>query len=334
MKFIIEANIPYIKGIFEPYAEVEYLAPEAFNNEAIKDADAIIVRTRTHCNAELLENTKCKFVGTATIGTDHIDLDWCKNNGVTVINAPGCNAPAVAQYVISTVGRLMKIKGVSNPADITIGIVGVGHVGTIISHWAKAIGFKVLENDPPRQRAEGGNFVSLATIAKEADVITFHTPFTKEGIDKTLHLCDENFINSLQRSPLLINSSRGPVIDNNALENAMRNGKIEYIALDCWEGEPNINSYLLEKAYVATPHIAGYSSEGKQRATDMMIEAVAKHFDLPLKVDKVDMGNNSTPSLNKVIDSYDPQIDTSALKKNPENFEALRNHYNLRHEVQ
>ena len=332
MKLVIEANIPYIRGIFEPFGEVAYLAPDAITPEAVKDADGLIVRTRTKCNAALLEGSKCRFVGTATIGTDHIDKEYCKRAGITTVSAPGCNAPAVAQYVIATAGRWAEEKGL-NPADLTLGIVGVGHVGSIISRWAKANGFRVLECDPPRQRAEKGEFVSLQTVAEEADIITFHTPLNKTGEDATFHLGNGEFFRSLKRCKLIINSARGPVFDTEALVAAMQtNPDFPDVTIDCWEGEPNINRYLLEHTYTATPHIAGYSSEGKHRATDMMVAAAAKFFNLPLQLKPVDMGLSYTPSLQCVMDSYNPHEDTKNLRNAPSDFEALRNHYNLRPE--
>ena len=333
MKFVIEANIPYIRGIFESYATVEYVAPADFNADIIKDADAIIVRTRTHCTESLLAGSKCQFIGTATIGTDHIDLDWCARNEIHVENAPGCNAPAVAQYVLSTIGHWMRSEGITSPSGLTLGIVGVGHVGSIIEHWAREFGFKLLLCDPPRANNGESRFVDIGTIAQQADIITFHTPLTKEGKYATYHLCDSAFINSLAHCKLLINSARGGIVDNVALAEAMKYGTIKNVAIDCWEGEPNINSYILENAFTATPHIAGYSSDGKHRATDMMIDAVTRYFKLPIELKHIDMGNIKIPTFERVIESYNPGIDTKALRANPKSFEALRNHYDLRPEA-
>ena len=332
MKLVIEANIPYIRGIFEPFGTVEYLAPDAIIPEAVKDADGLIVRTRTKCNKALLDGSKCRFVGTATIGTDHIDLEYCKNAGITTVSAPGCNAPAVAQYVLATVGRWAAEKGV-NQAEQTLGIVGVGHVGSIISRWAKDNGIKVLECDPPRQRRENSDFVSLQTVAENADIITFHTPLNKSGEDATFHLGNGEFFKSLKHCKLVINSARGPIFDTEALVVAMQENKnFPDVTIDCWEGEPDINKYLLAHTYTATPHIAGYSSEGKHRATDMMVAAVAKFFNLPLELKPVDMRLSKVPTLERIMESYNPHTDTKNLRNAPSDFEALRNHYNLRPE--
>lgn len=350
MKIVIEANIPYIRGIFEPYATVEYLAAGDIDARAVADADALLVRTRTRCDASLLDDSRCRFVGTATIGTDHIDLDYCRHRGITVVSAPGCNAPAVAQYVLATIGQWCAANGLTHrllDGRITLGIVGVGHVGSIIARQAHKMGIKVLECDPPRKRAEGGHFVDFATIAALSDIITFHTPLTASGRDATLHMADAQAIAQMSRCRLLINSSRGPVVDNAALADALSAGSFDAdIAIDCWEGEPYIDSRLLDRAFVATPHIAGYSSQGKHRATDMMVAAVAAHFGLPLEVKPVDMGNDTSPSLEQVMQSYNPLVDTAAMRQAmaqryadgsishqaAKAFETLRNTYNLRNE--
>ncbi len=334
-KFIIENHIPYIKGILEPFANVEYLPNDEITPNAVADADALIVRTRTRCNSSLLSGSRCSFIASATIGTDHIDLDYCRRQGITVCNAPGCNAPAVAQYVIASIGNLLRLKGYA-PEGLTLGIVGVGHVGSIVERWAKETGLKVVLNDPPRQRNETDfEGVALDTIAREADIITFHTPLTQTGIDATFHLCDESFINSLHKCKLLINSARGEIVDNEALISGLENKKIEEVAIDCWENEPRINLTLLKKAFVATPHIAGYSIEGKQRATAMVLEAVKRHFELDITIPSIAAPEKGATgiSFQKVMDSYNPLDDTRKLKENPDMFERLRNNYDLRHEI-
>lgn len=338
MKIIIEANIPFIKGVLEPVAQTEYLSSDMITPEAVKDTDAILVRTRTECNEYLLKNSKCKFIGTATIGTDHIDQSFCKNAGISVYSAPGCNAPAVAQYVISSIGYWMREKRMHPDSinTLTIGIVGVGNVGSIVARWAELLGMKVLLNDPPKERATGSNkYVSLETIQQQADIITFHTPLIKNGIDKTVHICDNNFINSTAKKPFIINSARGAVADNNALLNGLATGKIGGLAIDCWENEPDINNDLLNKAIIATPHIAGYSLEGKMRATSMILEALKKHFNLNILIPEIDKPATGAKdiTLEDVMKSYNPLTDSDDLKKNPRKFEYLRNHYNYRKEV-
>ena len=237
LKLAVERNVPFIAGLLEPYADVTYLAADEFTPATVKNVDGIIVRTRTRCDAALLSGSRCRFVGTATIGTDHIDKDWCAANGIAVVNAPGCNAPAVAQYVFASIMQLA-----NRPlSQYTIGIVGVGHVGSIVERWARGLGMKVLICDPPRQRAEGGdNWATLGDISNKADIITFHTPLTKDGEDATYHLADETFFAGLRRAPILINSARGPITDTAALINASATGLVSAADVPSWEGEPAI----------------------------------------------------------------------------------------------
>ncbi len=312
MRILIESHIPFIRGIAEQAGhQVEYLDPEEFTPERVKNADALIVRTRTKCNATLLEGSKVRKIATATIGTDHIDLDYCRSRGIEVFNAPGCNAPGVAQYVLSTISRL-------KPDCQCVGIVGVGHVGSIVERWARAIGLKVMLCDPPRAAKEGPEgFVSLEEIARSCDVITFHVPL--DG--STRHMIDAEFLRHAAPDALIINASRGAVADTEALIHAPQT-----LAIDCWEGEPQINRQLLRKAAVATPHIAGYSLEGKQRATAMALQALLP--ELSLEMPPV----AEAPTLTAIAQSYDPMKDTEALKRNPSNFEDLRNQYDYRPE--
>lgn len=332
MKIIVEKNIPYIKGLLESFGEVHYLPASAIDKEAVRDADALFVRTRTVCNECLLGGSKVKFIATATIGTDHIDLNYCRRSGIAVFNAPGCNAPAVAQYVFSVIAHTvgLDVKGK------TLGVVGVGNVGKIIERWGALLGMKVLRCDPPRQRVEGGDFVNLKTIAAEADIITFHTPLNMIGEDKTYHLADKKFFESLKKCELLINSSRGEVVDNQALIEAIKEGKMKYSAIDCWENEPNISEELLDLVDIATPHIAGYSSEGKSRATAMALAAFEQHFGVSVtgKPEVIAPAEGAdVTGMQQIADSYNPFIDTENLKKSPYEFEALRNNYDLRKEV-
>lgn len=328
MKFIVEQNIPFIKGLLEPYGEVEYLANEDITPDTVRDADCLVVRTRTKCNAALLDGSKVSLIATATIGTDHIDLDYCRNRGIEVANAAGCNAPAVAQYVFASLLALS-----NRPlSQYVIGIVGVGHVGKIVEQWARQLDMTVLLNDPPRQAAEGGvQWSTLEEIAEKADIITFHTPLDAT----TQHLANSKFFASLRRAPIVINAARGPVVDNVALVDALKAGHVHHAVIDCWEGEPKISSELLEAAVVATPHIAGYSFEGKVRGTRMSLDAISRHFGLPQIEMEQHVPAGASPSVNPnaILRSYDPLADTAVLKANPATFEAQRNHYNLRHEV-
>ena len=337
IKVVVENKIPFIQGVLDDYCQVSYLAPEEFTDDAVKDVDAMIIRTRTRCNASLLDGSRCKFIATATIGTDHIDLDYCSRNGIAVYNAPGCNAPAVVQYVFASIAYWLKQRGDLRPINtLTIGIVGVGHVGSIVERWAQQLGMTVLCCDPPRAELENNNnFVSLATIAERADIITFHTPLTKSGKYPTYHMCDASFLDSVARCPLIIDSARGPIVDTSAILNALNNGKIADVVVDCWENEPDISDELLKRAIVATPHIAGYSREGKIRATAMAVKALTKHFGLPdvSLSETVPDGAAEDVSFESIEKSYSPQEDTIALKNDKTLFEHLRNTYRYRQEV-
>lgn len=327
MKILIERNIPFAKGLLEPYAEVAYPAADEFTPDTVKDADALLVRTRTRCDSRLLEGSRVSFIGTATIGTDHIDLPWCAAAGIEVANAPGCNAPAVGQYVLASISRLTD----GNPAGLTLGIVGVGHVGSIVERWARQCGLKVMLNDPPRQVAEGGDGWSTPEeIAAEADIITFHTPLDAS----TRHIVDRKWLESLRRKPIIINAARGGIVDTPALVEALDRGIVRDAVIDCWEGEPQISTALLERVSIATPHIAGYSHEGKVRATRMAVDALCRHFGLPhIEMDeRVAPGAADKMDLRTIAASYDPLVDTAALKATSADFEQLRNHYHLRHE--
>lgn len=328
LHFIVEAKIPYIKGLLEPYATVSYLYGPQINAEAARDADAVLVRTRDKCDARLLSGSRCTLVATGTIGTDHIDLPWCRAHGIEVANAPGCNAPAVAQYVLSSVLHLA-----NRPVgQYTIGIVGVGHVGSIVERWARQLDMNVMLCDPPRQQAEGGDhWCSLADIAREADIITFHTPLDAT----TRHLADAEFFASLRRAPIIINAARGPVVDNLELRKALDAGLVHHAVIDCWEGEPQLNRDLLDRCVIATPHIAGYSQEGKTRATRMILDAVSRHFGLPRIAMEREVAPGAAEKVNAmtIMKSYDPFADTAMLKTAPERFEQLRDGYALRPEV-
>lgn len=328
---IIEANIPFARGIFDRYANVRYLPANEITPGVMRDTDALMTRTRTRCDATLLGGSRCREIASATIGLDHVDTPWCENHGIHIDNAPGCNAPAVAQYVmaaaISAYGTDLR--------GITIGIIGVGNVGKVVKAWAESLGMRVLACDPPRARMEGGEgFCTLEQIEREADIVTIHTPLTRDADYPTFHLMDERFFNALERSPMIINSARGAVVDTPALLAAIKSGKVRHAVIDCWEGEPDINRELLDLCYIATPHIAGYSRQGKIRATAMAAQALARALALPDPELEVEVPapapEKVTPE--QITDTYDPMADTAALLRDPSQFEYLRNNYHLREE--
>lgn len=332
LNVIVEKHVPFLAGLLEPYANVTYLDTDEITPEAIKDAHALIIRSRTKCDKNLLEGSKVSFIVTATVGMDHIDLDYCRSRGIAAVNAPGCNAPAVAQYVMTVVTQLA-----NRPLEqYTIGIVGVGNIGRIVARWAEGLGMDVLLCDPPRQAKEGGDhWVDLDTIAEKCDIITFHTPLTHQGEPyPTYHIADKAFFEKCKRTPLIINAARGPVTDTSALKDALRSGQVAAAAIDCWENEPDIDRELLDLAAIATTHIAGWSHEGKVRASQMALDALTAFFYLP----RISLVNANVPApaktvtQNTLIQSFNPLRLTVALKQNPGDFEKQRNSYSYRNE--
>ena len=337
MKVIVDNKIPYIAGEIEKIADkVVYLPGDAFTKEEVKEADALVVRTRTHCNRELLEGSQVKFIVTATIGFDHIDTEYCHEAGIAWTNCPGCNAGSVEQYIHSVLLLLKREKGLKFE-EATLGIVGVGDVGSRVKRMAESLGMKVLLNDPPRADKGEKGFVDLRTIASESDVITFHTPLIKEGIYRTYHLVDKDFLFSLKRNPVIINSSRGEVVDTASLLIALSAGKVKDAVIDTWEYEPVISRELMEVAFLATPHIAGYSADGKANATRMSLEALARFFGveadfcvMPPEYSGIQFSDDAEEAY---LQAYNPTRDSEWLKKCPEKFEWFRGSYPLRREM-
>ena len=337
MKVIVDDKIPYIREALSAMGvEAQYVEGSKFTPTIVSDADALIVRTRTRCDAALLEGGRVQFIATATIGYDHIDTAYCAAHGIYWTNAPGCNAASVCQYIQSALLLLQKEQGL-NLSTATLGVVGVGHVGSLVVKMARSWGMRVLCCDPPRaERGEQG-FVSLKTIAHEADVISFHTPLTQEGPHATYHLANEDFFGSLQRKPYFINTSRGETTDTKALLHALEQGRIAQCIIDVWENEPHIDQTLLNRCYLGTPHIAGYSADGKANATRMSLEALSRHFGLgdiptilpPPPLSTAIFSNSRSETL---LSIYNPHNDSRPLKASPELFEYLRGHYPLRRE--
>ncbi len=338
MKIIIDDKIPYIREAIEKLgAEAVYLPGKAFTPETVRDADALIIRTRTHCNRHLLEGSRVKFIATATIGFDHIDTEYCREADITWTNAPGCNSGSVAQYIESSLWLLETTRG-RRLDQMCIGIVGVGHVGSKVETVARRLGMRVLLNDLPRAEKEGQEkFVPLGRIAAECDVITFHVPLYKEGAYKTFHLADRQFFGSLRQKPVLINTSRGEVADTQAILEALESGVLSEAIIDVWENEPDINPQLLQKAMIATPHIAGYSADGKANATRMSLEALCRFFTLQTNFEIVppapeELVIRAGSRQEAILTMYDPCTDSTLLKAHPELFEQYRGDYPLRRE--
>jgi len=276
MKIVVDENVAFAEEAFSKFGEVKLLHGREITQPVLKDADVLIVRSITKIDKQLLEGTSVSFVGTATIGTDHVDLEYLRKNAIGFADAKGCNADAVAEYVFTAIFSAAVKKNISLK-DKTIGVVGVGNIGSRIVKIAEVYGFKVLINDPPRQKKESrSDFVSLEEILT-ADIITIHTPLTIEGEDKTFHLFDRNKIIRLKDGTIFINASRGEVVDNTALSDLLDENKFTAI-LDVWENEPKIDQQLIKKVLFATPHVAGYSLEGKINGTKMMVDKMNKFF--------------------------------------------------------
>ncbi len=348
MKIVCDNKIPFLRGALEPYADVVYLPGAETDAEVVKDADGIITRTRTRCDASLLEGSSVKAIATATIGFDHIDTAWCEANGIAWSNAPGCNSWSVKQYISSVLAVLAQRHGLRLDT-LTLGVVGVGNVGSKVAEVGRAFGMRVLLNDPPRARAEGqGAFTDLDTLLAESDIVTLHVPLTRAGEDATWHLFDAARLAQMRASQILINSSRGPVVDNAALKDALKRHALKGGVLDVWEGEPDLDRELIDLLDITTPHIAGYSADGKANGTTMSVRYLASKLGLPL----TDWSASGIPAPEQalefcvdaegktvqevlseaVLHTYDVRRDSDALRAAPSDFERLRGDYWVRRE--
>ena len=342
-----DMHIPFLKGVLEPFAHVTYLPGKEISRRHLIETDALLIRTRTRCDRNLLEGTKILFIGSATIGFDHIDTDYCRDRTITWVNAPGCNASSVMQYMASALAFIRRKHGKSLSL-YTLGIVGVGNVGSRVETLARALGMNVLLNDPPRERSEGQEkFVPLRTVMEQADIITLHVPLSYNGPYRTWHLCDHSFFSQLKKKPVFINTSRGEVADTGAIREALRKGRIRSAILDVWENEPRIDPELLQMAEQATPHIAGYSLDGKANGTAMVVQALSRFLSLGIDdwyppsipapaqhfIDTRTYGDKLEEVVLKCIEStYRIEEDSRKLKASPETFEEQRNQYPPRRE--
>jgi len=346
MKIVADEKIPFIKGVFEPFSEVIYKAGNQITNADLKDAQALITRTRTVCNEALLANTNIEIICSATIGYDHIDTTFCDANHIVWKNAVACNSESVAQYITAALLHLADSKQFSLN-NKTIGVVGVGNVGKKVVQKCKALGMNVLMNDPPRQNAENSSeFVSLEEIVAQSDIITLHVPLSKSGNYPTYHLVDDTFIGKMNKGAFLINSSRGSVVNNLSLKKALINQQIAGAVLDVWENEPELDTQLLDLVDIGTPHIAGYSTDGKANAAAACVHFISQHFEFEIKnwyplVPQTEnrniLVNNKSKKLHKEIkfavdSTYSITNDSNLLRQSPHRFELLRNNYPIRRE--
>lgn len=347
IKIIADDKIPFLRGALDSFADMVYLPGKDITTDVVKNADALLIRTRTKCTESLLKGSTVSFIGSATIGYDHIDTQYCDTNRIIWTNAPGCNSFSVAQYIVTA---FLKISSEFrfDLKDKTIGIIGVGNVGSKVEKAARALGMNVLLNDPPRARKEGDEiFHSLSTILYQSDIITAHVPLNIVGEDCTFHFLNEKNLKKMNKGAWFLNSSRGEIAKTSSLKAVIKSGRLAGIVLDVWENEPDIDMELLEKAYIATPHIAGYSSDGKANGTAFIVNALCEYFKLPVKSwypsnvppplfpeILIDGKGKSDEEIIReaVFHSYDISEDDTKLRFAPADFEKQRGDYPLRRE--
>ncbi|MCC8018737.1 MAG: 4-phosphoerythronate dehydrogenase [Rikenellaceae bacterium] len=343
VKIVIDDAIPYVKGVLEPFCEVAYIDGRAIGPRDVRDADALMVRTRTRCDAALLAGSRVRVIATATIGYDHIDTEFCRRAGIRISTAAGCNARGVLQWFGAALAYASAIQE-WRPGERTLGVVGAGNVGSLSAVYGGLWGFRVLCCDPPRRRAglpvpAGEGYVPLAEIARRCDIITFHTPLTLDGPDATFHLAGEEFFGMVRPGTLILNASRGEVVDTRALVGAVTADRCSAV-VDTWEHEPDIDPALLRCALLATPHIAGYTAQGKANATAMSVTALSRFFGFPLddwypytEVQKTVPRAIGWDEMRETVPAYfDIAAESARLKARPEDFESLRTSYRYRQE--
>lgn len=291
MKIICATNMPFVMEAFSTLGEACILEGRDISAADVRDAEILALRSTTRVNRTLLKGSKVRFVGTATIGTDHLDLEYFQEAGIQWCFAPGCNANSVSEYITAALLTLGERHAITL-AGKTLGVIGVGNVGSRVVSKARALGMRVLMNDPPRARAQreckisnsgfrNEEFVDLDQVLAEADIITVHVPLTKEGPDKTLHLADGSFFERARKGLVFINAARGAVVDTPALLKALDSGKVSHVVLDTWEGEPQYRTDILDRVDIGTPHIAGHSFEGKVMGTVMVYREACRFLGVP-----------------------------------------------------
>jgi erythronate-4-phosphate dehydrogenase len=354
MLIVADENIPLLDAFFAGFGEIRRVPGRSIDRATVEQADVLLVRSVTNVNRALLEGSKVRFVGTCTIGTDHLDLDYFNEAGITWSSAPGCNARGVVDYVLGSLMTLAEIEGV-DLTQRTYGVVGAGEVGGRLIKVLKGLGWNVKVCDPPRQ-IEGGDYVSLEQIIQQCDVISLHTPLTRSGDDATWHLFDQQRLRQLKQGAWLINAARGPVVDNAALREVLLEREDLQAVLDVWEKEPEVDVALAELCVLATPHIAGYSLDGKQRGTAQIYQAYCAFIGQPADIQLSDLlpaAWLSEVSLHGDSDSawalamlcrgvYDPRRDDADFRRSLVGnvaeqraaFDVLRKQYPVRREIE
>lgn len=355
MLIVADENIPLLDAFFAGFGEIRRVPGRSIDRATVEQADVLLVRSVTNVNRTLLEGSKVRFVGTCTIGTDHLDLEYFNEAGITWASAPGCNARGVVDYVLGSLMTLAEIEGL-DLTQRTYGVVGAGEVGGRLIKVLKGLGWNVKVCDPPRQAAEGGDYVSLEQIIEQCDVISLHTPLTRSGGGATWHLFDQQRLQQLKPGAWLINAARGPVVDNAALRKVLLEREDLQAVLDVWEAEPEVDTALAELCVLATPHIAGYSLDGKQRGTAQIYQAYCAFSGQPAVIQLSDL--LPAPWLSEVTlhaDSdpawalamlcrgvYDPRRDDADFRRSLVGnvgeqraaFDMLRKQYPVRREIE
>ncbi len=352
MKIVVDENIPFGREAFENFGEVELCNGREIDASLCKDSDALIVRSITRVNEALLDNSSVKFVGTTTIGTDHIDQAYLKENNIAFSNAAGCNSYSVAEYVFSALSYLAN-RHKLNLNKLSMGVVGYGNIGKKVVTLADALGMKVVVNDPPLERSTNERDFSTLEEALKCDIVTFHVPLNRGEMDNTVHLLNEKNINLVKENAIIINASRGPVVSNETLKKRVKEKNNIHAVLDVWETEPNYDSELLKLVEIGTPHIAGHSYEGKVNGTLMIYNALSKYLGidpdwkptLPQVVDStIEVSGKETKEelLLKVFSkSYTIMEDDRLMRQGvdlpssdrAEHFDKLRREYKIRREL-
>ncbi|WLG60758.1 4-phosphoerythronate dehydrogenase PdxB [Pseudomonas sp. FP1762] len=355
MLIVADENIPLLDAFFAGFGDIRRVPGRSIDRATVEQADVLLVRSVTNVNRALLEGSKVRFVGTCTIGTDHLDLDYFNEAGICWSSAPGCNARGVVDYVLGSLMTLAEIEGV-DLTQRTYGVVGAGEVGGRLIKVLKGLGWNVKVCDPPRQAAEGGDYVSLEQIIEQCDVISLHTPLTRSGNNATWHLFDQQRLQQLKQGAWLINAARGPVVDNAALREVLLEREDLQAVLDVWEKEPEVDPALAELCVLATPHIAGYSLDGKQRGTAQIYQAYCAFSGQPAAIQLSDLLPAtwlSEVSLHGDCDPawalamlcrgvYDPRRDDADFRRSLVGnvaeqraaFDALRKQYPVRREIE
>lgn len=355
MLIVADENIPLLDAFFAGFGEIRRVPGRSIDRATVEQADVLLVRSVTNVNRALLEGSKVRFVGTCTIGTDHLDLDYFNEAGITWSSAPGCNARGVVDYVLGSLMTLAEIEGV-DLTQRTYGVVGAGEVGGRLIKVLKGLGWNVIVCDPPRQAADGGEYVSLEQIIQQCDVISLHTPLTRSGDDATWHLFDQQRLRQLKQGAWLINAARGPVVDNAALREVLLEREDLQAVLDVWEKEPEVDVALAELCVLATPHIAGYSLDGKQRGTAQIYQAYCAFIGQPADIQlsdllpaawlsEVSLHGGSDPAWALAMlcrGVYDPRRDDADFRRSLVGnvaeqraaFDVLRKQYPVRREIE